>query len=151
MTSTSPVALDAAFQHARQVMTRLRPRLDAQPELMMMALGSIEVEAEYFPDRASFEAAAHVEDCAACLQWRQDWLDQEFPERVAHRQRFSKYCCGSMFYAITHPHARIRFSFEMFRGEDACWLIDGMHAFAHFCPWCGQALPDHPFEPETTP
>ncbi|WP_369941751.1 hypothetical protein [Xanthomonas medicagonis] len=151
MTSTSPAAADATCQHARQIMVRLRPRLDETPERMMMVLGVIEVEAEHFPDRVSFEAAAHVEDCTACQQWREDWLDEEFPERVAHRERFSKYCCVTMYRAITHPDADVRFSFEMFRGEDACWLIDDKYAFAHFCPWCGQALPDHPFEPEPTP
>lgn len=151
MTSASPATADAICQHARQVVMRLRPRLDEQPALMMAVLGAIAVEEEHFPDRASFEAAAHIEDCAACGQWREDWLDGEFPERVAHRERVSKYCCSTMVLAVTRPDAGVRFSFEMFRGEDACWLIDDTYAFAHFCPWCGQALPDHPFEPETTP
>jgi hypothetical protein len=40
---------------------------------------------------------------------------------------------------------KTRISFELFRGEDPCWLIDGNRAFITYCPWCGKKLPDKPF------
>jgi len=49
-----------------------------------------------------------------------------------------------MYVAIEEP-ADIRISFEMFRGEDPCWKIEGKHTFASYCPWCGQKLPSKPF------
>lgn len=133
---------------ARQTMVNLRPRFDEDATLMMVVEGMIAVEEEHFPDRASFEAAAHIEACDACQRWSADWLDGQFPVRVAYRERLSRYCCQQMYHAATNPDAEVRFAFEMFRGEDPSWSINERYAFARFCPWCGQELPNRAFEPE---
>lgn len=132
---------------ARRAISGMRSRVDDDPTLMLALERMIVVEEELFPDRAAYEAAAHAETCAACQDWAASWLDVQYPERVAHRARIGKYCCISMFDAVTGPEAAVRFSFELFRGEDPTWCINEQYAFARFCPWCGQRLPDQPFEP----
>ena len=68
------------------------------------------------------------------------------PETLRRQSRLIRYCCASMYVAIEEPHgADIRISFEMYRGEDPCWKIDGKPTFAAYCPWCGQKLPSKPF------
>lgn len=48
--------------------------------------------------------------------------------------------------AVTDPTMQLRFSFDLFRGEAPGWLVNETLAWVHFCPWCGQRLPNHPFE-----
>ena len=134
---------------ARQTMASMRDRIDGDAALKLTLEGMIAVEEAHFPDRTTYEAMAHIEECAACQRWSASWMDAQFPERVTHRERQSKYCCVHMFSAATHPDAEVRFAFEMFRGEDACWSINEQYAFARFCPWCGQELPNRAFEPES--
>jgi hypothetical protein len=52
-----------------------------------------------------------------------------------------------MFVAVEEADSRDKnkITFELFRGEDPCWMIDGRRSFISFCPWCGKKLPDHPF------
>ena len=56
-----------------------------------------------------------------------------------------------MFVAFEESDARNknRVTFELFRGEDPCWMIDGIRGFISFCPWYGKKLPDKPFIPES--
>ncbi|QJD66274.1 hypothetical protein HG421_19565 [Xanthomonas campestris pv. badrii] len=120
-----------------------RPANGAALQLILESV--IEAEREYFPDHASYEAVVHLESCAACQAWHDAWLDARSPERVAQRDRLDKYCCSQMFSAVTDDGADVRFAFELFR-SDPCWSISGQPVFARFCPWCGQQLPQHPFE-----
>lgn len=139
---------DDVCRTARHTFVQLRSRIDEDATLMLTIEGMIAVEREHFPDEATYVAAAHIEACPACQGWVGSWLDAQFPERVAHRERLQKYCCSHMFHAVVSPDAEVRFSFEMFRGEDPSWCINGDYSFARFCPWCGHDLPNQPFEPE---
>jgi hypothetical protein len=70
------------------------------------------------------------------------------PESVLRRQRrLTEYCCAGMFVAVEQVDGPItnRITFEMFRGEDPCWMIDDIHSFISYCPWCGKKLPKRPF------
>ena len=92
-------------------------------------------------DRKAFD---HVRKCPKC----REWIHRVIPDDILRRQRrLTRYCCAGMFVAVEEADdkATNRFTFEMFRGEDPCWLIDGIHAFASYCPWCGKKLPDKPF------
>ncbi|MEA9585919.1 hypothetical protein VC279_06280 [Xanthomonas sp. WHRI 10064A] len=131
---------------ARQTVSTMHSQIEADPALKLTLEGAISVEQENFPDRQTYEAAAHVEACPSCQHWLSNWLDTQSPERIEHRERLAKYCCLHMFEAVTDPAAEIRFSFELFR-LDPCWLINEHYAFANFCPWCSKRLPGHAFEP----
>jgi hypothetical protein len=52
-----------------------------------------------------------------------------------------------MFTAIEEANGpnTNKITFEMFRGEDAWWMIDGIRSFISYCPWCGKKLPGQPF------
>jgi len=56
-------------------------------------------------------------------------------------------CCAGMFVAVEEAEGSVtnRITFEMFRGEDPCWMIDGIHSFISYCPWCGKKLPNRTF------
>ncbi|MEA9578730.1 hypothetical protein VC218_07310 [Xanthomonas nasturtii] len=130
---------------AREIVMTMQGRIETDPALIMTFGGAIQVEKENFPDKATYEAAAHIEACPSCQCWLGRWLDELSPERAAHRERLAKYCCLHMFEAVTNAAAEVRFSFELFR-LDPCWLINEQYAFANFCPWCAQRLPGHAFE-----
>ncbi len=129
-------------------MSRMRDRIDDAAALELTGEGMIAVDEAHFPERAMDAAIAHLEGGAARQGCSASWLHARFPERVTHRARPSKYRCIRMFAAATHPDAEVRFAYEMFRGEDACWSINVQDAFVRFCSRCGQALPNHAFEPE---
>ena len=135
---------------ARHTISELGSQLTDIPALDLAIQGCIEVEQAHFPDRPIYEAAAHMENCAECQAWSADWLDKLYPERAQRRERLAKYCCVSMFDAVTMPEAATKFTFTLFRGEDACWCINEEYVFARFCPWCGLALPSAPFEPDSS-
>jgi hypothetical protein len=93
-------------------------------------------------------ATDHVRKCPKC----REWFHRVIPKEVVRRQsRLSRYCCAGMFVAFEESNTRnkVRISFEMFRGEDPCWIIDGVRTFISFCPWCGKRLPGQPFIPES--
>jgi hypothetical protein len=94
-------------------------------------------------DRATDQKAMrHLRSCPKC----RNWLHFVVPEDVLQRQyRLTRYCCAGMFVALEESDAPNRVSFELFRGEDPCWMIDGYRSFASFCPWCGSKLPNKPF------
>jgi hypothetical protein len=90
------------------------------------------------------KAIEHVRRCPKCRVW----LHAMVPPAVMRRQsRLVRYCCAGMFVAVEESNERHknRVTFEMFRGEDPCWMFDGKHTFASYCPWCGKKLPDKPF------
>jgi hypothetical protein len=107
----------------------------------------------YFSDAVPIRKKDHAEDersvkhlrkCPRCRAW----IATIVPEAQYHRQaRLTRYCCAGMFCAVEEHDVRglPRFSFDMFRGEDPCWQIDGQNVFAVYCPWCGTKLPDGPF------
>ena len=88
-------------------------------------------------------AIDHVRKCPKCRAW----IDAVVPADVLRRQsRLTRYCCAGMFVAVEEAdQGSIRVTFEMFRGEDPCWMFDGNHTFASYCPWCGKKLPSKPF------
>jgi hypothetical protein len=111
--------------------------------LLRLALDQIiEIEDGMFNNAPAEEAARHIAACEEC----QSWVDEVWPERALARDRLKKYCCSHMMAAVTQADEPIRFSFCMFRGEDACWCINENFSFASYCPWCGLPLPDGPFE-----
>ena len=96
-------------------------------------------------DRRAIE---HVRKCPKCRAW----LHRVVPADVLRRQsRLSRYCCAGMFVAFEESNARNgnRITFELFRGEDPCWMVDGILSFISFCPWCGRKLPGRPFIPDS--
>ncbi|MBF5005888.1 hypothetical protein [Diaphorobacter caeni] len=141
----------AACTSARQVLSAQRERLRDDAALQLAVTGCIEVERSGFPEQSIFDAALHCEDCAQCQAWAGALLDELNPERVTRRGRVARYCCLSMFDAVTSLDARVRFSFELFRYEDPCWCINGEYVFARHCPWCGTRLPDGAFEEDGAP
>ena len=92
-------------------------------------------------DRKSMD---HVKKCPKCREWLHKVVP---PETLRRQSRLARYCCAGMYVAVEEPdkYGRIRFSFEMWRGEDPCWKINGDPTFASYCPWCGQKLPPKPF------
>jgi hypothetical protein len=86
----------------------------------------------------------HLRECPRCRAWASSLLPEEQYRRQA---RMARYCCAGMFCAVEEHETRgtPRFSFELFRGEDPCWQIEGNNAFASYCPWCGAKLPNEPF------
>lgn len=94
------------------------------------------------------KAIEHVHKCPKCRAW----FHRIVPADVLRRQsRLSRYCCAGMFVAVEESDAPSKntITFELFRGEDPCWMMDGIHSFLSFCPWCGKKLPDKPFIPES--
>ena len=90
------------------------------------------------------KAVDHVRKCPKCRLW----IHHIVPPDVLRRQhRLTRYCCAGMFVACEESSERSknRVDFEMFRGEDPCWRIDGIRSFISYCPWCGRRLPDKPF------
>jgi hypothetical protein len=87
----------------------------------------------------------HIHRCPRCRAW----FHAVVPEPILRRQhRQSQYCCAGMFVAVEEWRERpnsIRFSFELYRGEDPCWKIGEKLSFASYCPWCGRKLPGKPF------
>ena len=95
------------------------------------------------PDEDDIRAKAHVASCGIC----RSWLDAHVPVDIMQRQKMAlRYCCVSMFAAVEEadPDEDVVVSFMVIRGE-ACWSMDGKQTFFAYCPWCGSALPDHPF------
>lgn len=137
----------AACFTTRHTLSALRDQIDERPELEMALECMIEVEEEHFPDPPTFAALSHLAQCTACQAWRTAWMDAQFPERVVWRKRIARYCCSSMFAAVTKPDRTVRIEFELFRGEDPTWYLNDAIC-VRFCPWCGQRLPDRPFEPD---
>ena len=89
-------------------------------------------------------AADHAHKCPKCRAW----IHAVVPADVLRRQsRLTRYCCAGMFVAVEEadPASDNRVTFEMFRGEDPCWMFDGKRTFASYCPWCGRELPNKPF------
>lgn len=98
-------------------------------------------EADRQTDQRAIE---HVRKCPKCRAW----IHAVVPADVLRRQsRLTRYCCAGMFVAVEEAEERNenRVTFEMFRGEDPCWMIDGKRTFASYCPWCGKKLPGKPF------
>ena len=92
--------------------------------------------------QADTKAVEHIRKCPKC----RDWIHHSIPASVMTRQhRLSRYCCAGMFVAFEEPSGKNRIEFELFRGEDPCWKIDGHRSFISYCPWCGKKLPDKPF------
>ena len=90
------------------------------------------------------KAIDHVRKCPKCRAW----IHSVVPADVLRRQsRLTRYCCAGMFVAVEEADERNknRVTFEMFRGEDPCWMIDNKRTFASYCPWCGKKLPEKPF------
>ena len=86
----------------------------------------------------------HVRKCPKCRAW----IHSVVPADVLRRQsRLARYCCAGMFVAVEEADETRtnRVTFEMFRGEDPCWMFDGKRTFASYCPWCGKKLPHKPF------
>jgi len=91
---------------------------------------------------ADAKAKKHIRTCPKC----RSWIHYAIPAPVMRRQqRLSQYCCAGMFVAVEEPANKVRIDFELFRGEDPCWKIDGHRSFMSFCPWCGRKLPPKPF------
>jgi hypothetical protein len=89
-------------------------------------------------------AIKHIRECPRC----RDWLHAVvLPEVLRRQRRLTRYCCAGMFVAFEEADGQAgnRITFEMFRGEDPCWMIDGIRSFISYCPWCGKKLPDQPF------
>ncbi|MCI2260614.1 hypothetical protein [Xanthomonas indica] len=131
----------------RHTLSALRDQIHQRPELVMALEGLIEVEEEHFPDPPTYAALSHLAQCTACQAWSALWLEAQFPESGPWRERVARYCCFSMFEAVTKQDRAVRIGFELFRGEDPTWYLNDAIC-VQFCPWCGQCLPDHPFEPD---
>jgi hypothetical protein len=96
-------------------------------------------------DRATDDKAIeHIRKCPKC----REWIHRIIPKDILRRQqRLTHYCCAGMFVAIEEANgkAKNKITFELFRGEDPCWMIDGIRSFISYCPWCGKKLPQKPF------
>jgi hypothetical protein len=94
------------------------------------------------------EAIGHVRECPRC----REWIHRVVPKDILRRQsRLVQYCCPRMFVAVEEANSRTKnkITFELFRDDEPCWMIDGRHSFISFCPWCGKKLPEHPFITES--
>ncbi len=90
------------------------------------------------------KASSHIRSCPKC----REWIHHIVPKDVFRRQsRMIKYCCAGMFVAFEEykERGKNRVTFDLYRGEDPCWMIDGKFTFMSYCPWCGKKLPDKPF------
>jgi len=93
---------------------------------------------------ADQKAKSHIRTCPMCRAW----IHSAIPDNVMRRQqRLSRYCCAGMFVSTEEyeRYGRVRIFFELFRGEDPCWFIDGIRTIISYCPWCGKKLPAKPF------
>ena len=92
---------------------------------------------------ADAKVVRHLHECPKCRAW----VHRIVPADAMRRQkRLSRYCCASMFCACEEAKAgNTNISYELFRGEDPCWKIDGNYSFISYCPWCGRKLPERPF------
>jgi len=117
------------------------------PEMIVLRFFSDAVPVRRQDKSEEDHSIKHVRECPRCRAW----VSTIVPEAHYRRQaRLARYCCAGMFCAVEEHEMRQtpRFSFSMFRGEDPCWQIDGVNAFAVYCPWCGTKLPDRPFIPD---
>jgi hypothetical protein len=90
------------------------------------------------------KAIDHIQKCPKC----REWVHAIVPKDIMRRQeRMTHYCCAGMFVACEEAEKRggVHITFELFRGEDPCWIINGKRSFISYCPWCGKELPDKPF------
>jgi hypothetical protein len=117
-------------------------------EIAMMEMAEFDFVDKQFGITGMAAALSHLQDCEACQQW----ADTIYPERLAqrkriaaHQKRLAKYCCGQMMHAMNEADAGVKVEFAYFRDE-ICWRINNDWTFAQYCPWCGKALPDKPFE-----
>ena len=95
---------------------------------------------------ALLECLGHMRHCTACRLWVRE---RSGPDVFDRFERAAKYCCIMMFAAVEEPdRAKIKLSFQMYRGEDPTWFIDGTSVFFTYCPWCGTRTPDRPFREE---
>lgn len=117
--------------------------------------GAIEVEAGVLESPSAEAAAGHIAGCNDCKAWLDTLLSlEQRAAQLAWQARLARYCCLRMLHAVnpdiavrqTGHAAGVRFSFERFRGEDACWCINDTYVFARYCPWCGKELPNEHFE-----
>lgn len=133
-----------AVMNCMKAQTDLLERLSASDpsnaDVWLAVSGCIEADDEHFSPLIA-QAINHVANCPAC----QNFLDSIDPSRITARERAKKYCCAHMHGAVDGDGGT-KFSFAMFRNENACWCINDDYAFARFCPWCGKVLPDGPFE-----
>jgi hypothetical protein len=93
-------------------------------------------------------AIDHIRKCPKCRAW----IYHIIPPDILRRQhRLTRYCCAGMFVACEEHKERSKnkIDFELFRGEDPCWRIDGVRSFISYCPWCGRKLPNKPFITES--
>ena len=91
---------------------------------------------------ADTKAVDHIRKCPKC----REWVHRIVPKDMLRRQsRLTRYCCAGMFVATEEAKDKNRITFELFRGEDPCWMIDGKRSFISYCPWCGKKLPAKPF------
>lgn len=119
----------------------LRYKLEAMIALKFFSDNEPVAEGDKETDRKAVE---HVRKCPRC----REWIHKIIPPHILRRQsRLVRYCCAGMFVAVEEADgkSKLKITFEMFRGEDPCWLIDGKRTFASYCPWCGKKLPDKPF------
>lgn len=141
-----PDPVSTNCQNARKVLTAFRAVSHDESILRMALDGMIEIDEGCLGNSKAENAARHVESCAACTAWLDEFYPNRAASRAAREQREQIYCCTSMSFAVRDKEAQTRFSFVMFRGEDPCWRINDDYSFARFCPWCGQHLPDGPFQ-----
>jgi hypothetical protein len=117
------------------------------PEIITLRYFSDEVPVANNVKHDEGKVVKHIRECPKC----REWFHFITPTNILQRQhRLSKYCCAGMFCAVEESTSRSTpcFSFTMFRGEDPCWMIEGISAFASYCPWCGKKLPNGPFVSE---
>jgi len=120
-----------------------RYRVDSILALKYLTDDRPTIEAERDSERKAID---HIRHCPKC----KEWINRVIPKDIFQRQkRMLRYCCAGMFCATEEYKERdkTRITFELFRGEDPCWMIDGKRSFISFCPWCGKKLPDKPFIP----
>lgn len=87
-------------------------------EVWLAVSGCIEADDENFSP-VIVQAINHVANCPPC----QNCLDSIDPSRITARERAKKYCFAQMDGAVDGDGGT-KFSFEMFRNEDACWRIN---------------------------
>jgi hypothetical protein len=130
--------------HANRSWLVSRYKLEAMIALRFLSDDEPVAEGDKETDRKALD---HVRKCPKCRQW----IHLVIPSDTLHRQRrLKRYCCAGMFVAVEEAdgQSKNRIAFELFRGEDPCWMIDGIRSFASYCPWCGKKLPDKPFVEE---
>ena len=122
------------------LLEHLSPRDTGDSAVWLAVSGGIAADDDNFSPLIT-QQIIHVANCQSC----QKWLDFIDPSRITARERAEKYCCAQLHGAVDGDDGT-KFSFEMFRNEDPCWCINDDYAFARFCPWCGNELPNRSFE-----